>query len=202
MKIFNNFDTNFKKNEFDDVIEKHWEWNVLIIQRTFAFWVINGILPFLLYVAVIIPLLIIHIKYLAWISYLSLFFAWFLIVFTLFVFNIIVNAYLDYKMDFTIITCEWIFTFKQLWFFNSKNKDLPAWKIRSISSSRQWLLWNIFWYWNIEIITDWSLTTRDEEWMHLGWKMIMTYVKQPNVLRKKIIDVCLNKNTLNNSDYL
>lgn len=193
MKIFNNFDTNFKRSEYEEAVEKHWKKWALLIQRTFAFWVINWVIPLLIFVAVLIPLILIHFRFLKEISYLSVFFTWFIIVFSLFAFRFVFNAYLDYKMDFTIITNEWIFTFKQLWIFNSKNKDLPAWKIRSISSTRQWMLWNIFWYWNIEVITDWSLTTRDEDWRHQGWKMIMTYVKKPNSTRKQIIDVCLKK---------
>lgn len=191
MRIFNNFDTNLIEKEFDSAVEKHWEENVILIQRTYAFWVINWIIPFVILAVLIVFSFFVYFEYIHKYNFFWYIIVWVLILLIFFILRYLINRYLDFKYDFTIITKEGVFTFKQLWFFNSKNKDFPASKIRSISSCRNWLLWNVFWYWNVEIITDWSLTSRDEEWSHLWWKMIMTYVKNPNLLRKKIIDVCL-----------
>lgn len=194
MKIFNNFDTKWKDKEYADAMEKHWNQNVILVQRTFAFWFINWIIPIIVFVIFAISLIIFHFKYIHILKYnfhtFSLIILW--IIFITFL-RYLINKYLDYKCDYTIITREWISSYKQLGFFNNKNKDLPASKIRSISSERDWLLWNIFWYWSIEIITDWSVSARDDEWSHLWWKMKMTYVSLPNVTRKKIIEVCLMK---------
>jgi hypothetical protein len=41
MKIFNNFDTNLIDKEYSYAIQKHGKDNVILIQRAFAFWVIN-----------------------------------------------------------------------------------------------------------------------------------------------------------------
>lgn len=191
MKIFNNFDTNLIDKEYSYAIQKHGKDNVILIQRAFAFWVINWIIPFFIFSVMFMIFSFLYFQYIKDYNFPFYIFIWFSVLLIFFVLRYLTNRYLDYKYDFTIITHEWVFTFKQLWFFNSKNKDLPASKIRSISCSRDWLLWNIFWYWNIEIITDWSLSSVDDEWSHLWWKMIMTYVKKSNLLRKKIIEVCL-----------
>jgi len=193
MKIFNNFDTTFKDSEYSDQMKKHWNEKVVLIQRTFAFWVMNWIIPLIIFLTAISIFTVFHTKYLHALENDYCVFWWVIWITSILFLRYFINTYLDYKMDFSIITKEWVSSFKQLWFFNSKNKDLPASKIRSISSARYWLLWNIFWYWYIEIITDWSISTRDEEWAHLWWKMTMTYVKFPIKLRKKIIEVCLMK---------
>lgn len=174
-------------------MHRYWNKNVILIKRTFAFWVINWLIPFFIFLIAIAIITFLHSKYLSAHEFSFCVFPRIISIISLVFLRYFVNTFLDYKCDFTIVTKEGISSYKQLGFFNNKNKDLPASKIRSISSERDWLFWNIFWYWTIDIITDWSVSTRDEEWAHLWWKMVMTYVNLPNITRKKIIEVCLMK---------
>jgi len=41
MKIFNDFDSNWKLNEYNDAVSKHGKENVMLIERSFAFWVMR-----------------------------------------------------------------------------------------------------------------------------------------------------------------
>ncbi|MFK7780042.1 MAG: hypothetical protein QM490_02745 [Candidatus Gracilibacteria bacterium] len=197
MRIFNNFDTELKDKEYDYAMQKHGNKNIILIQRTLAYWIVNGIIPFLIFTTIVILFFVMHMKFIQQNGLLSYVLIGVLVLLALSILRYLVNIYLEYKFDFTIISREGISTFKQLGFFNSKNKDLPSSKIRSISSARHGLFGNIFGYGNIEIITDGALSTKDEEGLHLGGKMIMTYVKYPNILRKDIIEICLAENNNN-----
>ena len=185
MKIFNDFDTSLKANEYRDAVKKHGKENVLLIERYVAFWIIRAIIPlfFTLLLAVVWLFFAFSVKewlpFLFWLIIWAEWLLWLIFLYYLF------NVYLDYKFDFSIVTPEWILTFKQIWLLDSKFKDLPAGKIRSILARRDWLLWNIFWFGSIEILTDWWMASQDQEWRSQAGRTKFTYAKRPNELRKK-----------------
>lgn len=192
MKILNNFDTKFKDKEFGEAIKNHWANNVLLVKRSFAYLFVKWFIPMILYVlfASVLVYFAFYFReyvlvYKTLISVVLLFWA-----FVLYRFFYI---YLDYKYDFSIFTCKRIFTYKQEWLLNSDFKDLPAEKIRSIVSSRSGLLGNIFWYWSVEIYTDWWISANDAEdnWRSQAWKTKLSYVYRPNMIRQKILNLCV-----------
>jgi len=192
MKIFNDFDSKWKENEYNDAVSKYWKENVMLIERSFAFWVMRWIFPSLLYTAIAVFLWYIAIVLLADYTIISWTLVWIIMLFLLLFLNYLVRTYLDYKFDFTLVTKWWVYTFKQIGFFNSKNKDLPANKIRSIESQRFWILWNIFWYWNIVIVTDGSMHEKDENGRHIWWKTKITYISNSKQVTKNIMELCLS----------
>lgn len=191
MKIFNDFDSQGKQKEYKFVSEKFWKENVMLVERSLAYWIVRWIIPAIL--VTIVWSFFIYISYLLKTDYeiISWVFLWITLVFLIAFINHIINIYLDYKFDYMIVTQRWIYTYKQIWFFNSKNKELPANKIRSIESQRLGILWNIFWYWTIVIITDGSMNEIDENWSHIWWKTKITYVNKPKKITKKIMELCL-----------
>ena len=191
MKIFNDFDTKGQEKEHQSAIDKYWKDNVIVINRTIAYWIMKWIIPCIIYISIAVFLLYISIVPLAEYSIISWILIWIVTVFTLGFINFIVNIYIDYKLDYTIITKAWIFTYKQIWFFNSKSKDLPANKIRSIEAQRFWILGNIFWFGNIVIVTDGWMLEKDENWSHIWGKSKITYISRPQKATKKIIALCL-----------
>jgi hypothetical protein len=196
MKIFNDFDTQWKQKEYDFVVNKFWEDNVIFIERSIAYWIMKWIIPIIIVWS--IATFFSYIAFLLMTDYSII--SWILIsitvIFILAFINHLINIYLDYKFDYAIVTQRWIYTYKQIWFFNSKNKELPANKIRSIESQRFWLLWNIFWYGTIVIVTDGSMTEKDEHWSHIWWKTKITYVSKPKKITKKIMELCLTHGKL------
>lgn len=191
MKIFNDFDTEGKQKEHKYVSDKFGAENIMLIERSLAYWVMKWIVP-----AVVVFTICTFFSYIAFLlkaeyEIISWILIWIIVVFTLSFITNIIHIYLDYKLDYAIVTQRWIYTYKQIWFFNSKNKELPANKIRSIESQRFWILWNIFWYWTIIIVTDWSMTEKDENGSHIWGKTKITYVNKPKKITKKIMELCL-----------
>lgn len=196
MKIFNDFDSEGKQKEYKFVSDKFWEENVMLVERSIAYWIMKWIIP-----GTIVGLIWSFFMYIAFLlkadyNIISWTLTWITIVFIVAFINHLINIYLDYKFDYMIVTQRWIYTYKQIWFFNSKNKELPANKIRSIESQRFWILWNIFWYGTIVIVTDGSMTEKDENWSHIGWKTKITYVSKPKKITKKIMELCLTHEKL------
>lgn len=193
MKIFNDFDTSLKTNEYSDAIKKHWKENVLLIQRYTAFWIIRWLIPLFLVLAAEFALFFFAFKLKLELPIVYWVMVWFWIIMWIIFLYYLLNVYLDYKFDFSLVTPEWILTYKQLWILDSKFKDLPAGKIRSILARRDWLLWNIFWFGSIEILTDWWMWGPNLEWWSQAGRTKFTYARRPNELRKKINAICLLK---------
>lgn len=191
MRIFNNFDTELKSKEYKEAVNTHWKENVILVERYISYWIFKWILPI--------------IRFSIWMSIYSYWvfnsfsmsttFGWILlsigVIGCMFFLYYLLNTYIEYKMDFTIITKDWINTYKQMWIFNSQFKNLPSSKIRSIQASRQGIFGNIFWYWYVEFLTDGSLSSLDKTWRHQAWKTKLKHVSKPNELRKRVNNLCI-----------
>jgi hypothetical protein len=194
MKILNNFDTKLKDKEYEKAVKINWADNVLLVQRSFIYLFVKWFIPLIIYIFFASTLLYFAIYFKEYpLIYKSI--IWTVLFFWVFVLYKFFYIYLDYKYDFSIFTCKRIFTYKQEWLLNSDFKDLPAEKIRSIISCRSGLLGNIFWYWSIEIYTDWWMADEDDfdHWRSQAWKTKLTYVVSPNKARQKILSICITK---------
>ena len=187
MKIFNNFDTNIIKKEMEEAIKTHGKDNVLLSTRYIAFWIIRWIIPLIL--VIIINILCIYFIWRVETEALRSIFYWILFISDIVYLYKLFNLYLDYKFDHTIITPEAITTYKQKWIFMSKLKELSTPQIRSTQAYRSWLLWNIFSYWVIEILTDWAMWDSQEDGSSQAGKTKLSYVYDPIEMRKKIMQI-------------
>lgn len=205
MKIFNNFDTELKSNEFKEAIEHHWYDSVILVIRSKYYWIMKWILPILW--GIVANFIIIYLA-----TFLKGFwleeFYWIIVgllgIANLIFFYYLINTYINYKMDFTIVTRDWISTYKQKWFFKNSVKNLPASNVRSVQSKRVWITWNIFGYWYILLVTDGSVASNEEDESKWAWVVKLTYVDRPNLMRKRILDLCLWNNEIvffNLKDY-
>jgi hypothetical protein len=81
-------------------------------------------------------------------------------------------------------------TFKQKWILHSVAKEIPSRRIISIEVCRTTFLWNIFWYGNVDIISD--MSERAHLWQddEASWVIWMTYVDNPYEIKEKITDLC------------
>lgn len=193
MKILNNFDTQLKNTEYQEAVKRHWDYNVILIQRCIFYWLVKWVLPLFLYVIVILLLNYFVFDFVQdmseWLFNVFKFIVWFG---SIILFYYIYRIFIDYKMDFTIVTPEEIITYKQNWILRSIYKNLPAKKIRSTKSYTKGLLWNIFGYGSIKFITDGSAEVI-EEWGKTKYgsgKLSLTYVRRPNRTRKAITELC------------
>lgn len=200
MKILNNFDTELKDIEYNEAVSKFWENNVILIQRYISYWIIRWLFPIFLFIVAsvwFVYILFINKESLSFLFEI-LFWIW-IVVALMFVYRTI-RIFIDYKMDFSIITRDEILTHKQIWFLASRYKNFPTFQLKSVYSRRKWLLWNIFWYWEIIFTTDAWHDDHNAPWEDSSWsgKIVMTYVFKPNETRKRIVELCLC-NSLNSN---
>ena len=113
------------------------------------------------------------------------------------------RTYINYKMDFTIITPEEIVAHKQHWLFVSNYKNIPAKWVKSIQSGRNGFLWSLCNFWEITFLMDWwsEAVWIDKTDSHWAWILILTYVDKPDITKRKIMLICkhgwLLKNVIN-----
>lgn len=186
MKILSNFDTKF----LDKVLEKKRKMfsqeQILIIRRS-KYHLFFVVLLNLLFYALL--LCVMHIFFL-YIKVPPIFFIWGIIVWLIVVWYRVVHKLLKYKYDFTIVTPKWVMTFKQKWILNSVSKEIPSRRIISIEVSRATFLWNIFWYWHVDIVSDQSEHAHFWEDNEVSSVITMTYVDDAYEMKEKISDLC------------
>lgn len=88
-----------------------------------------------------------------------------------------IKGYIDYKMDYCIITPEEIILTQQEWLFRRIVRTLDVKKIKSIYINKQTVLYSIFDAWVIVFMSDW-----DEQF----WEIIFDFIKDPE-WQKEII---------------
>jgi len=192
MKIFNNFDTELMKTEYQESIQKYWQKSILQIKRSNYYWFVKWLLPIFLFIILSVGVFFLIYKLLSFIEILSYIVLWIRIISLLILFNYVFNVYLHYKLDFTIVNPDEIITYGQIWLLNSSYKSFPIKKIRSIRSYRTWLLWNILGYWDLVFMSDGSAELLPGQTGEKYWsgKMTLTFVKKPNQLKKLIMEIC------------
>lgn len=190
MRIFHNFDTELKINEYKECVEKFWQQRVLLIERCFPYWFFKWYVVVFFYLIVLVWVVFVMLWVYKYSEIVFYALSAFLFVLTFIFVRYIIDTYLHYKMDFALVTPDEIITYSQKWFLDSSYKSLPLGKIRSIKSYRSRFLWNIFWYWDIVFVSDWSSELAhpdgEEFW---SWKVILTYVSKPNQIKKIIMDI-------------
>ncbi len=137
MKIFNSFDTKLKQKKYNKFKNIFWEGKVLIIRRSFSFWLIKWIIPFILYIIFSILLYYYLYKFvykylITWANSLLILLGVISLIISLIILNRIYKIYINYKMDFCLVSPEELITYKQKWILKSNFKNIPVKEIRSI----------------------------------------------------------------------
>lgn len=198
MKLFHNFDTELKQKDYRGAINRVGKNKVILVERSFYYWLLKGLIPLLLCIIINIWVFILFI-YLLDKGFTS--FAWFIIFIWLFVLLWwlirIMNYYINYKLDFSIITSEEIITHSQKGFFKRNYKNMPSSKIRSIQSQHSGVWGNLLNYGSITLLIDGGMWAIGDAADGSGsGKIIFTYVYKPNFTRREIMDLCVHNKTL------
>lgn len=186
MKIFSNFDTQFCKKTYEQKIQEAGEEHVLLILRSKYYLIFKVLFPFFILIGILI-LMVFFLEYtrayplVLWL----LSFVWFLV----FWFRIF-RKFLKYKYDFTLVTPRGVVTYQQKWILYNKIKEIPSKRIKAIQVSRTGLLWNIFWFGEIDIIADLADNAHMSWDDEAPWVMGMTYVDLPFEVKNKISKLC------------
>ena len=91
----------------------------------------------------------------------------------------VLKYYVDYKMDFSIVTPEYLTRYNQSWFFKRDIKSSYVRNIKTITIVKNSMLYNIFNNWNLLFLSEWDR----EKW---DWEIILHYIKNPEEKKKEI----------------
>lgn len=186
MRIFSNFDTHFK----DKILAKHRQTlddsQIIVITRSRYYLVFRVLFPFALLLAIAVTTLMFLREY----NITDYIFIPLILVWCIVVWFRIFHKLLKYLYDFTIVVPRGVVTYKQKGILHSTLKEIPAKRIRSIQVSRNAFLWNVFWFWSIDILTDFTdnmnIGEEDEAPSVIG----LTYVDKPYKYKSRITDMC------------
>ncbi len=180
MRIFSNFDTKFKEKLYNEFKSKYGEENVILITRCKYFLWFNVLIPlFFLEIGYIILWILFYLVDLGelnsfkWSMYVFLFVLGHLIIW-----GKIFKKFIDYKMDFAVITPEEIISYNQTGIFSRSSRSLDVDKIKTISVDKKWLLRSIFNFGSIIFLSEW-----DDTW---HWDIELKFVASPEKLEEKI----------------
>jgi len=87
---------------------------------------------------------------------------------------------IEYEMNFDICTKDRIVTYKQEWFFKTKEMDISRDTIKVIQHSKEWIKSALFHYGNVCIYTDSNI---DRQWNN---NIELTYIPDPKRLVRKL----------------
>jgi len=177
MSIISTFDPKFKKQLLEKSKEEFGEWNVVFIRKSHLFLCLKVLLPFILWFSVLVTLVTCCIIYidLVWLSITLC--AIILGVFTVPCYKTL-KHFLDYEMDFAVVTPKTFLRYNQTGFFKRSSKAIDMKHVRSVYVKKAWFINSIFNNWNIIVLTEWSTTAVQEDWNN-PWEVEFRYVYNP-----------------------
>lgn len=190
MKIFSTFDTNFREGILKKEQEKFWKDKVMLITHDRFFYYFSVVLPaiILLVLAVVYWILLIYLADFFWKTWGFYWVTWF-IFFVIIFFPIwlgIFKKYIDYILDFVVVTPDKLIYYNQEGIFSRKWRTIDAEKIKTITVNKSGIIRSIFNFWNIIILTEW-----DEQW---EWEINFKFVDDPDNVKFRISEIIDGKN--------
>lgn len=183
MKIFSNFDTKQKKRAFLKHQKDHGEENVLLIEKSKVYWLLFVVLPFLGDIIVASFFL-----YIAFYLVENQTLKNIIFIFTGLVFIVsmapVIKKYLEYKMDFLVITPKNLIKYDQEGFFERDIKTLNTMNIKTITIKKNGIIKSIC---NIGDMTFLSEASSDES-ADTG-RIVFHFVRKPERKRYDIVKI-------------
>lgn len=165
MRIFSNFDTQVRTKCFDENAAKYGRENVLCFWRSKLYRFIKIFFPFISLIALCVWIVILF-YYIFDGDYLP-FFSIATFVLSLFFLIPIIGKWIDYKLDFIVITPDFLIMYDQAGIFNKKVITLNEKSIKTISIERKGFLYSIFNNWDIIFLAEWDVTEHGD--VKLKW---------------------------------
>lgn len=186
MKVFSNFDTQFRQKVITKKLESFPEDKILVINRSRFYLIFRVVFPF--FVVWLLGMIIfsfLELYSINWYVSIPIMLVWLLV----FWFRV-VHKFLKFRYDFTIIDPLGVTTYKQKWILHSFLKEIPSNRIRTIQICRNNILENIFWYGSLDILTDFTDNMHIWEDNEAPSVIGMTYVDRPFQVENQITDLC------------
>lgn len=183
MKIFSSFNSNKKSNMYQEYKDEFWEDNVLLISKSKLFYWLFIIFPLVLFLGVlwvIIRGLIYFFQDINKILWYILS-CWVLILMLWKIFFPLIKLYIDYKLDFAVITPNFMIRHNQEGIFNSNTKSFNIENMKSIYIDRKGFLWGLIY----SILNNWNIVFMVES-DKFFWESTISYVQNPEKVRDEI----------------
>lgn len=178
MKIFSNFDTEIKKKEKQKFVNEFGSDKVLVITRSRVFLFMKIIIPICIYCLVSMGATYIAYKY-AGVDWL-----WFIggiaLLLGLLAIGTKVKEYIDYKMDFAIVTPEEIIMYNQRGLLNRSVVGLEGLDLKAIVMKKSGLLYSMFDIGDLMFLTEGDQSQAD---------FTLYYISKPDMIKNKIYDI-------------
>lgn len=176
MKIFSNFDTDMDKRLYWKAVKRFGKQNVMLIHRDKIYFWFNIFLPAFLFLFVSGICIILWFYYEVNNTIWRIIF-WIIILWAIpLKYNLLIK-YLDYRMDFCLVTPIEISFYNQSWVFSRNSRSLNTSKLKTITSSKAWFFRGLLNFGSMRFLTEWN----DE-----AGEIELTYIKDPDRKRGKI----------------
>lgn len=176
MKIFSNFDTTIRRTKFQEYQEQYGPENVIMFGRSKLYRVIKVVIPTIFLLAITV-LGLVWLYSRLWNDYMMYFVIAFVLFDLVWLFPII-GKYMDYKLDFIIVTPDLLIMYDQWGIFKRNIISTNEKSIKTISVQKSWLLYSIFNNGDLVFLTEWDAANNGE--------ITLRRVPKPEKRRKEI----------------
>lgn len=186
MKIFSNFDTQWRLEAYKEAEAKFWRENILVMRKSGLFLAQKVVGPIFLWTMLFVTLQ--FPVYLALDEFWAIRYILTLFLLILYIIMIIPNikCYIDYKLDFSILTPEYLTRYNQTWIMHRDIKTSNVRNIKTITVEK-----NSFWY---NVCNNGDLIFLSEGDQADQWEITLHYIYNPEH-QKKLITHIMKKNT-------
>ncbi len=183
VKVFSNFDTKAPIKNYANAVQEYGFDRVVFVRRYGIYLLLHVFIPII--IAIISCLWSIHFFLQTWKEGVSslinnatgVFLAVVTIVFLFFA----LARYLNYLLDYTIITPEFVAEYNQSGILHRTITTIEIDKIKTINFSSGGLLWSLFNYWRVDILLEWDESGRGD--------LTIDFVFNPEEIKYKILDM-------------
>ena len=195
MKILASFDTTLRDNLYLTSIEKYWKEKVLLVRRVHWFFIFQVLLPLIAF-GLLVFMTIIFVR--RAIDYMALG-VWSKTVIDIIIIFIlilifwlkIIKKFIDYKMDFTLVTPDEITCCNQTWFFSRSVRTLESVTIKSVTIPKTDFWESLFNYWVLVFLAETEIDSQEEE--EWKWYVRFFWVHDVESARRKILEIIESK---------
>lgn len=179
MRIFSNFDTQIRTKCFEEHAAKFGRENVLCFWRSKLYFFIKIFSPLVFLIAICV--------WIVWLFYYIfegdylLFFSIATFILSLFFLIPIIGKWIDYKLDFIIVTPDFLIMYDQGGIFSKKVITVNEQSIKTISIERKWFLYSIFNNWDIIFLAEGDVTDH--------WDVKLKWIPKPEKRRDQIAKI-------------
>lgn len=188
MKIFSSFDTQLKDQYYQEFVSQYWEENVLVVRRGNLYFYIKVLLR-IIYWLLIQWCILIAISLLFSKSATTMYWVIASFIFWLPLYIVALSNYIDYIMDYAIFTPDEAIFIEQVSIFHREIKSLDVAKIKSITTQKKNLFYSLF---------NSGLLTIISEWNEKLWEILLNYVYNPELVKKKVHNIIIQNERIKN----